>query len=240
MAKSPQKRVLVTGASRGIGREVARLLALAGDEVLLGVRALARAPSFANARPVELDVSNPKSIEACARLLAAEGVKLDVLLNNAGVYEAPRRELWATNLLGPILLTRALNDAGVLNLHARVVNVSSGLGAQSSQDRDLVQALNAPKLTIDDLVRIAAEGMAGTRKGGYGATKAALNAFTRLLVASGRHATSIDPGWVQTDMGGKGAPRSLAQGAGSVLFGCRLGPDAEDGGFWRDGQSLPW
>jgi NAD(P)-dependent dehydrogenase (short-subunit alcohol dehydrogenase family) len=219
---------------------VARQLVLAGDEVLLGVRSLAKAPVFENARPIELDVSNPKSITACAGQLASEGVKLDVLLNNAGVYEAPRRELWATNLLGPILLTRALGDGGVLTPEARVVNVSSGLGAQSGQERALVQALNAPKLSIDDLVRLAAEGMAGTRKGGYGATKAALNAFTRLLVASGRHATSIDPGWVQTDMGGKGAPRTLAQGAGSVLFGCRLGPRDEDGGFWRDGQRLPW
>lgn len=232
--------VLVTGASRGIGREVARQLALAGDEVLLGVRQLAKAPVFDNARAVELDVANPKSIEACARKLAAEGVKLDVLLNNAGVYEAPRRELWATNLLGPILLTRALNDGGVLKPAARVVNVSSGLGAQSGQERALVQELNARDLTIDGLIRMAAEGMAGTRKGGYGATKAALNAFTKLLVASGRHATSIDPGWVQTEMGGKGAPRTLAQGAGSVLFGCRLGPDDEDGGFWRDGERLPW
>jgi NAD(P)-dependent dehydrogenase (short-subunit alcohol dehydrogenase family) len=240
MTPAPKKHVLVTGASRGIGREVARQLALAGDEVFLGVRSLAKAPEFANARPVELDVSNPRSIEACARRLASEGVKLEVLLNNAGVYEAPRRELWATNLLGPILLTRALDSAGVLAPEARVVNVSSGLGAQSGQDRELVQALNAPKLTIDDLLRMAAEGMAGTRKGGYGATKAALNAFTRLLVASGRHATSIDPGWVQTEMGGRGAPRTLAQGAASVLFGCRLGPAAEDGGFWRDGQRIPW
>jgi len=240
LTKSPKRTVLVTGASRGIGKEVARQLALAGDEVILGVRSLAKAPSFANARSVELDVANPKSIEACARLLASEGVKLDVLLNNAGVYEAGRRELWATNLMGPILLTRALGDAGVLTPEARVVNVSSGLGAQASQERALVQALNAPKLTVDDLLRMAAEGMAGTRKGGYGATKAALNAYTRLLVASGRHATSIDPGWVQTDMGGKGAPRTLAQGAASVLFGCRLGPQAADGGFWRDGQRLPW
>lgn len=232
--------VLVTGASRGIGREVARQLALVGEEVLLGARSPAKAPVLANARPVELDVSNPKSIEACARRLANEGVKLDVLLNNAGVYEAGRRELWATNLMGPILLTRALNGAGVLTPEARVVNVSSGLGALGSQERALVQALSSPKLTIDDLLRMAAEGMAGTRKGGYGATKAALNAFTRLLVASGRRATSIDPGWVQTDMGGKGAPRTLAQGAASVLFGCRLGPGAEDGGFWRDGQRLPW
>ena len=224
---------LVTGASRGIGLEVARQLARDGAQVLLGVRDPGSAPAVAGARHERLDVADPASIAACAGRLRAAGVVLDLLVNNAGVYDAPAAAIWATNLRGPILLVRAC--APLLAPRARVVNVSSGLGALASQARALVDRLRDPALTIDGLLALGDE-----QPGGYGASKAAINAFTRLLVAGGALATSIDPGWVQTDMGGPGAPRSLAQGAGSVLWACRLAEGAPNGGFWRDGQQLAW
>jgi NAD(P)-dependent dehydrogenase (short-subunit alcohol dehydrogenase family) len=224
---------LVTGASRGIGLEVSRQLVREGVKVLLGVRNPARAPKIAGARHEQLDVADPRSIAACAARLQAAGEQLDLLVNNAGVYTARVAEIWATNLRGPIQLWRAC--APVLAARARIVNVSSGLGALSSQPHALVERLQAPSLTIDGLLALAEE-----RPGGYGASKAAINAFTRLLVEGGALATSIDPGWVKTDMGGAGAPRELEQGAGSVLWGCRLPPDGPNGGFYLDGKLLPW
>jgi len=90
---------LVTGASRGIGREVAVELAREGYTVLLGVRDPRSAPSLRGARVEQIDVSSPESISK----LAARVPALDVLVNNARVYHAPRAQVWAVNVRGPLL-----------------------------------------------------------------------------------------------------------------------------------------
>ena len=115
--------------------------------------------------------------------------------------------------------------------------VSSGLGSLSGQPESLVWRLRDPALTIDDVAR-----MAGEAPGGYGASKAALNALARLFAKELPEArvNSVDPGWVRTDMGGPGAPRSVEQGAASVLWAARLPPDGPTGGWFRDGKALPW
>jgi NAD(P)-dependent dehydrogenase (short-subunit alcohol dehydrogenase family) len=226
---------LVTGAGRGIGLEVARELAREGYDVLATVRDPRRAPAIPRARVEELDVASPQSIETLARRLAQRGQRLDVLVNNAGVYRSPPRETWDVNVRGPLLLTRAL--APLLAPGARVVMVSSGLGSLSGQPEPLVRRLRDPTLTIDDVAR-----MAGEAPGGYGASKAALNALARLFAQELPEArvNSVDPGWVRTDMGGAGAPRSVEQGAASVLWAARLPPDGPTGGWFRDGKALPW
>jgi NAD(P)-dependent dehydrogenase (short-subunit alcohol dehydrogenase family) len=219
---------LVTGASRGIGREVARELSREGYAVLLGVRDRASAPSLRGARVEEIDVSSPDSIAK----LAARAPDLDVLVNNAGVYHAPRAEIWSVNVRGPLLLTRAL--APRLHAGARVVMVTSGLGSLSGQSDALSRKLRDPKLTLDDILALCDE-----MPGGYGASKATLNAMARLfaeeLKPRGILVNATDPGWVRTDMGGSGAPRSIAQGAASVLWACRLPPSGPSGGVFRDG-----
>ena len=226
---------LVTGAGRGIGLEVARELARDGFEVLMCVRDPGRAPAVSGARLEQLDVSSPESIDALARRLDGRGERLDALVNNAGVYRSPSRETWDVNVRGPLLLTRAL--APMLAPGARVVMVSSGLGSLSGQPESVARRLRDPALTVDDVLRLSEEA-----PDGYGASKAALNALARLFARELPEArvNSVDPGWVRTDMGGPGAPRSIKQGAASVLWAVRVPPDGPTGGWYRDGKPLPW
>ena len=130
---------MVTGGNRGLGLETCRRLGAAGYEVLLASRrepegrsaaeALARDGLAVAWRP--LDVGDPASIAAFAAKLTAEGVAIDALVNNAGVYHESldgrtARETVGVNFQGPLRLTEAL--APLLAPNARVVMVSSGMG----------------------------------------------------------------------------------------------------------------
>src|SRR5688572_8806842 len=128
---------LITGASRGIGREVARTLVSEGWRVLAGVRKPDTAPAGTQAEVV--DMGDAASIEALAKRLVARNERLDALVNNAGVTRVSAREIWDVNVLGPLRLTRSLQ--GLLDRNARVVMVSSGLGQISAQPRSLVKRL---------------------------------------------------------------------------------------------------
>jgi NAD(P)-dependent dehydrogenase (short-subunit alcohol dehydrogenase family) len=223
----------ITGAGRGIGREVARTLAAEGWRVLSGVRDAGAAPPGTEAEVV--DVGDPRAIEALAERFRSRNQKLDALVNNAGVYEGPACRIWDVNVLGPLRLTRALGP--LLEPGARVVMVTSGLGRLSAQPADLLKRLLDPELSIAGLERMAEEA-----PGGYGASKAALIAaarlFARELKPRGILVNAISPGWVRTDMGGPSAPRSVEQGAASVLWGVRLPPDGPTGGAFEDGKEI--
>jgi NAD(P)-dependent dehydrogenase (short-subunit alcohol dehydrogenase family) len=224
---------LVTGASRGIGREVACTLAREGWHVISAVRDPRSAPPGTRAESV--DMGEAASIAALARRLEAREERLDALVNNAGIYNGPAREIWSVNVLGPLRLTRALQP--LLAPGARVVMVTSGLGRLSSQPASLVELLSNPGLSLADVEKLAHEA-----RGGYGASKAALNAVARLFAAElapqGVLVNAISPGWARTDMGGAHAPRSVRQGADSVLWGVRLPADGPSGGVFEDGRPI--
>ena len=227
------RTALITGASRGIGREVASTLAFEGWRVLAGVRDAKSAPPGTQSEIV--DMADAASIEALAQRLIARNERLDALVNNAGVYTEPARRIWDVNVLGPLRLTRALQP--VLERNARVVMVTSGLGQASAQPRSLMKRLSDPKLSLADIEQLAEEA-----PGGYGESKAALNALSKVFAAQLAPqeilVNAIGPGWVRSDMGGPGAPRSLQQGAASVLWGVRLPPGGPTGGVFQDGKSI--
>jgi NAD(P)-dependent dehydrogenase (short-subunit alcohol dehydrogenase family) len=227
------RTALITGASRGIGREVACTLASEGWHVLAGVRNPKSAPPETQIEIV--DMADPESIEALVQRLLARNQRLDALVNNAGVHRGPARQIWDVNVLGPLRLTCALQT--LLDRNARVVMVTSGLGQLSAQPPSLVKRLSNPKLSLSDVEQLAAEA-----PGGYGESKATLNALTRVFAKQfepqGILVNAVSPGWVRSDMGGPSAPRSVQQGAASVLWGVSLPPGGPTGGVFQDGKSI--
>jgi NAD(P)-dependent dehydrogenase (short-subunit alcohol dehydrogenase family) len=78
----------------------------------------------------------------------------------------------------------------------------------------------------------------------YRISKALLNRLARRLAAElaprSILVNAVCPGWVRTDMGGAGAPRTVEEGARSILWATALRPGGPSGGFFRDGAAIPW
>src|SRR5258705_3214045 len=179
---------LITGASRGIGREVARALASEGWHVLSGVRYANSAPPGTQAEVV--DMGKPESIEALAERLRARNQRLDALVNNAGVYRGPARETWDVNVLGPLLLTRALEP--FLAPNARVVMVTSGLGQLSAQPADLIKRLSNPNLSLAEIERLAQEAPDGYA-GGQTSTHTPRHPYSAAVEPQSRPLKGVSP-----------------------------------------------
>lgn len=228
---SPRVAV-VTGATRGIGREVARRLAELGLLVVLGARDDERGRAVAEelgagVRSHQLDVTDAESVARLAAWLEAEHGRCDVLVNNAGInYDTGQRaggadlrvveETLATNVVGAWRATVAL--LGLMGAGGRVVNVSSGAGSFGETG-----------------------GSAGAPA--YSVSKAALDMLTVKLAADVRErgikVNAVCPGWVATDMGGSGG-RPVADGAAGVVWAATLPDDGPTGGFFRDRRPIPW
>ncbi|HEX8890323.1 MAG TPA: SDR family oxidoreductase [Pyrinomonadaceae bacterium] len=227
---------LVTGGNRGIGFEVTRQLAQRGFTTLLCARDAQKGDEAAEslqqdglkAIPVQLDVTEQKSIDAAKHRVEEQFGKLDVLVNNAAVlYDSWQRaenanlltvrEAFETNTLGAWRMCLAFTPLLRKSKHARIVNVSSESGS----------------LTV-----------MGGGTPAYSVSKVALNALTRMLADELRDSSilvnSVCPGWVATEMGGPNAPRTVAEGAASVLWAATLPDDGPTGGFFRDGETLAW
>ena len=222
--------VVVTGANRGLGREIARQCAARGDTVVLGSRDLDAGRLAAReigAVPMALDVTDPVGLAAAAQEVERAVGHVDVLVNNAAVHYdtwqdaiavdlAIVREAIETNVLGAWQATLAFLPLLRRSAHPRVVMVSSEGGSLASM---------------------------GGGTPAYSVSKAALNALTRVLAGDLRRdgvlVNAVCPGWTATDMGGPGG-RPVAEGARSVLWAVDLLDGGPTGTFTRDGQPLRW
>jgi NAD(P)-dependent dehydrogenase (short-subunit alcohol dehydrogenase family) len=231
-----ERIALVTGGNRGIGLEICSHLSRLGVHVILGSRDASR--GLAAARQLgssgvevearELDVANTEQIHDCMSLIGQQYGRLDILVNNAGIMEeddgsAPDselrvlRETMETNVYGPLLLSRLAIPIMKSRRYGRIVNLSSSMGSLAEMGAGYI---------------------------GYRLSKAGINVVTRVLAAEtegmGILVNSVDPGWVQTGMGGRGANRTVGKGAETPVWLATLPDNGPTGGFFRDKKPIAW
>ena len=231
---------LVTGANRGIGLEIARGLARKGFLTVIGARELAKGQAAADAMKseglevavVQLDVADGQSVKQAVAEASGLLERIDVLVNNAGVYLDKPSEIGQTGLGVPLDLVQRsfeINALGALRMiqqvaplmqsagYGRIVNISSIMGQLAEM---------------------------GTASIGYRTSKAALNAITRVIASelaeTNIKVNSMHPGWVNTDIGGAMAPRSAEEAAVTAIWLATLPPDGPTGGFFQDNKPIAW
>ncbi|MBA2512676.1 MAG: SDR family oxidoreductase [Rubrobacteraceae bacterium] len=224
---------LVSGGNRGIGLEVCRQLAEGGLTVILGSRDEEKGRQAAEGLPEnvvarQLDVADAGSVERIAASIENDFGRLDVLVNNAGISNDDGqdgagadldrvKEALEANLFGAWRLCEAAIPHMRREGYGRIVNVSTGLAA------------------LEDM---------GGGSPGYRISKTGLNALTRILASelrgSGILVNAVNPGWVQTDMGGANANRSVEEGADGIVWAATLPNNGPTGGFFRDRRHTAW
>jgi NAD(P)-dependent dehydrogenase (short-subunit alcohol dehydrogenase family) len=182
----------------------------------------------ARAMSVRVDVTDGDSITAAHHEVNARVGPVDVLVNNAAVLlfenedvlsipPTGYRDTFETNVFGVIEVCRRFVPDMTRRRYGRVVNVSSGAGQLATMS---------------------------TYAPAYSMSKAALNAFTRILAATCREVgvlvNAVDPGWVRSDMGGPSAPRSLQEGADTIVWLATLPDNGPTGGFFHDRRATEW
>ena len=237
------KVVLITGANKGLGKEIGRQLGLLGYTVILAARdekagkaaAAELTAAGCDARTVRLEVTNPGDIAAVASYLDKTFGKLDVLVNNAGIalewdgkptnVDKVRRTL-EVNLVAPYAITAALVPLLARSNDARVINQSSQLGSLDS---------------AENMWEHVGHFMAV----GYSTSKAGLNMLTLIqsksLADKKIAVAAAHPGWVKTDLGSQAAPMEVNEGASTVVGLVTIAREKfPHGQMVHQGQRLPW
>jgi NAD(P)-dependent dehydrogenase (short-subunit alcohol dehydrogenase family) len=232
--KDQHKYALVTGGNKGIGFAICQGLLAAEFEVILAARSLDNAKTAIaklqsdRVHPLILDVSDDDSIDRATKDFNERFTHLDVLINNAGIYPDEGVDIVTvdrqlldrsmnTNTFGAIRTTQGFLPYLSAAPAARVINMSSGLGALAGMSTDTPS---------------------------YSLSKLALNGATILLATALKPQNiavySMCPGWVKTDMGGSGASRSPEQGADTAIWLATEADPHLSGKFFRDRQEIPF
>ncbi|KQV44627.1 MULTISPECIES: SDR family oxidoreductase [unclassified Rhizobium] len=217
--------MLITGASRGLGRALADAYAAEGWRVIACMR---QVPADGSDQP--LDVADAASIEALGRRLEAEAI--DIVINNAAVrgdigglstlQTDDFLEVMRINALAPLLIARALKPNLLAGKRRVLVNISSRAGSLAEG-------------TLDD----------DDGDYAYRCSKAALNMATVKLAqdfrADGIAVISLHPGWVRTDMGGAEAQLAVDDSVKGLTALISASTMAETGSFRAyDGRTISW
>jgi NAD(P)-dependent dehydrogenase (short-subunit alcohol dehydrogenase family) len=212
--------VLIVGASRGIGLELARQYAAAGWTLHATTRAIRPGALAEVAGAIQMHQLEVRNQEQLDNLVAALPERtLDVMIHNAGIYRGfPRDELMEVNAAAPIRIAQAVIDSDRMSDNGRVVLMTSGMGSRRGRSGSL---------------------------GDYGDSKAALNDEFRLRTESWRLSGVIgivmNPGWVRTDMGGSGAPLAVEDSVAGIRRVIASLSSTDHGRFYNwDGTEEPW
>ncbi|WP_353162139.1 SDR family NAD(P)-dependent oxidoreductase [Acinetobacter guillouiae] len=227
-----QRIILVTGANRGIGRELAAQLSADGETVLLAARDFDAATKAAteiggNVFPVLLDVSDQISVDAAVNKITEEYGYIDVLVNNVG-------GIFDYSQLASTADLEIVQQALEINFFStwRVIQAMLPLLRKAKAAR--IVNLSSEKASLERM-------SAGTPA--YSTSKVALNALTRNfaaeLINEGITVHAVCPGWTATDLGGEGG-RPASEAAASIRTVINLPFDSTTGRFFQDGKILPW
>jgi NAD(P)-dependent dehydrogenase (short-subunit alcohol dehydrogenase family) len=245
-----QKIAFITGGNRGLGFQTALDLKDAGVKVVIGSRDLTQGEEAVkklraagvDADVLHFDITKPADHQAVYDYFNAKYGRLDILVNNAGIAggtfpgtgpehsasEVPQdllHKVFETNFFAQVALTDKLLPLLKKSAAGRIVNLSSILGSLTLHADPNSPIYNAKSFAYD-------------------ASKTALNAFTVHLAWELRDTNvkvnSAHPGWVKTDMGGEQAPMELSEGAKTSAALATLPDDGPTGGYFHQGQPLPW
>lgn len=247
MDQKTAKVAFITGANRGIGFETAKGLGELGITVILGTRDLEKGQAAAkklqslgfNADAIQYDANQAKSADDVFDYIDKNFGKLDILVNNAGinqeqligsnssssVSEDVLQQTFQTNLFAVVALTQKLLPLIKKAPAGRIVNLSSILASLTLH--------SMPNSPIDPAKAFA-----------YNASKTALNAYTIHLAHELRDTNikvnSAHPGWVKTELGGADAPMEIADSGKTSVQLATLDNGGASGGFFHQGEALPW
>jgi NAD(P)-dependent dehydrogenase (short-subunit alcohol dehydrogenase family) len=236
--------VLITGANKGIGFEVARQLAGKGMQVLLGSRVPSRgqdavnqlhSEGLSNTEFIELDVTKETSIAKAVALVQSRFGVLDVLINNAGIAadrqlpsEATQGNLrytFDTNFFAAVAVTQAFLPLLHASANGRIINVSSGLGSLTLHSDPNWQYGHINVLS-------------------YCASKSALNAFSVLLAKELRDSSIkvnvADPGYTATDLNNNSGTQTVAEGSEAIVTLATAPADGPSGTYIDRAGAVPW
>ncbi|MGV3558167.1 SDR family NAD(P)-dependent oxidoreductase [Larkinella arboricola] len=239
MNTNHEKVALVTGANRGLGKEISKQLCAKGYAVFMASRDIETGREAAQelcdqgyeAIFLHMDVTDPVSIKNAYGAFSQKADHLDVLINNAAVLEETDRSVsivrlsieslertLKTNLIGPIMVVQDfLPFLEKSKEGGRIINMTSDLGALAHM-KDSYPAYSLSKTALHAMTRQFAAGLVGKN--------IAVNC--------------VNPGWVQTRMGGPNANRSLENGAQTAVWLATEAPRQETGKFWKDKREVPW
>ncbi len=229
MSRLAQRRVVLTGASRGIGRETVKLFSAEGAEIIGIARDAnklgALEAEFAGFRGLAGDITDKSLATRVAEAAQKRWGALDLLINNAaiqnynqGFHDEPLDVLeknLVMNVLSAHWLTHALLPLLLAGREPRVINVSSGAGKFDALAKEpTMPAYRLSKYTLNGLTLLYAGDLQG---------KVDVN--------------SLDPGWLKTDLGGPKAPGEPADGAVRMLE-LATKPFGTSGKFWYGAEEL--